>query len=433
MNSANRNQLPACQMSCSNVGAIITDSVGNKCVCKAPEQQTGNQDPISNQAPNAGAGFSCQELQSQYQQCVQLEDAAKTTCDQDKNSSLSTAKSVVSSLGPAANVMGVVNACQKIGQAVAATQAGLAAFKTDCEEAQSKCLDSCGNILNQINSKCGLGNDPNTTAAIRKNSADEVGAHIQSCQSLTQKTMEAESAIGSLINSARQASNCSSDAGGGMQAAIPTMDCSNPQIAATDLVCICSRTPQDTRCAGVSGKLGFGGTRNSPLGGATLSNPSGKIDASGLDLSSSTNAASLGAAGKVDGEIPGGRQGGAGLGDSGGSLAGGAGVGGAGVATGSDPSDKTHINAGFLGSGGASGSGYYGSGGTGGANYNSNVNNGYQKYNGGFDPSKYLPGKYDPKRSIAGAVGADGLTGPNSMIWDKISNRYRSKMSSMRP
>lgn len=370
-------------------------------------------------------GFSCSALQSQYQQCVQEVQSATNICDQDKNSSLGSAKSVVSSLGTAGNVMGVVNACDKIGQAVTAAQAGFAAFKTDCEAAQTKCLDSCQNILKQINSSC-MGATVADTEIIQKNSANAVGSNIESCQKLAQKTMEAETAIAMTLKSAMQASNCSKDAGGTGQNQVVATDCSNPQIAATDLVCVCSKNPQDQRCSNVSSKLGFSGNRNMA---ATNLNSNSPANIGDMSLEDSTNMASLGKGEKVTGEDPGGKMGGSGVGDDGGVSPNGMSAGN--TQYGEDPSGKTNINNGFIGNSGSGGSSFYGGSGGGGRSY-PGVNDGFQR-GANVDYSKFMPGKYDPKRNIAGAIGAGGLTGPNSMIWDKISNRYRMKMSSLRP
>ena len=129
-------------------------------------------------------------------------------------------------------------------------------------------------------------------------------------------------------------------------------------------------------------------------------------------------------------------KGGAGHGGGGNGGAGGGGPAGAQKGAGGG----TGLNAGILngwngGRGGAGGWG--GAGGSGwadgknGAAGNGNGRNPYMtvdKNGNPVDLRQFLPGqKLDATRGIAGISGPDGITGPNSSLWDKVRVRYNAQ------
>jgi hypothetical protein len=54
--------------------------------------------------------------------------------------------------------------------------------------------------------------------------------------------------------------------------------------------------------------------------------------------------------------------------------------------------------------------------------------------NAAVDLKKFLPGgQMDPARGIAGISGPDGITGPNSNLWEKVNIRYQEFSANLLP
>jgi hypothetical protein len=95
---------------------------------------------------------------------------------------------------------------------------------------------------------------------------------------------------------------------------------------------------------------------------------------------------------------------------------------------------KAGILSGYYGGtgGGGFGSGSGSSGGSGYSGYRPGGVGGPGK--SGLDLKQFLPGgANDPARGIAGISGPDGITGPNSDIWQKVNTRYFSVSPSLLP
>lgn len=214
---------------------------------------------------------------------------------------------------------------------------------------------------------------------------------------------------------------------------VAATDCSNPQTAATSAVCACSADPTSTACRTLS--QNSSGSSSS----ASLSNLAGTGGASILANSSGSNAilplgpdgspldpasAKKGAEGVTGAAVPG-FSGGSGLGS---------------IAPQKSAPDGTIRRGSRLSADILTGTrGFSSISNSLGRNFGGEANNQEAKVyeglrGGGPDLRKFLPGAaLDPKRGIAGASGPDGLTGPHSDLFGKITNRYHIIESSLLP
>lgn len=405
-------------------------------VCKPKSQSSVDSAAVDN------CGYNFQKVLTE---CQMQSDKAQASCDSAQNSEMNsvsdTASQVALMLGQQA-ASSITAACSKMATLSQAANAALAGYRSSCgasiESGKSSCSEAISYIQQNGNSCVTAGMPSAHVSAF----LDEAKKAYDATTTLTSKMEEAGQAMRNYANTAANATQCNNQT----SASVPDLcalypnspgcnngvvDCNNPSMA-TNKVCVCAKTPSDPMC--VSAKSG-GGSMNggttdfsSRLGDGSSGNGLDSLTGDIPGLGIEQGKANKSAANSVDGKQGGGA--GIGGGDDGGGGIGGGGGGGHGA------EDPLQVNAGFYGGGagggGAYGGGLPGSGGGAGGGYGAG---GVGAKPGGPDLRAFLPGgKFAPgQRGLAGAAGADGITGPHSNIWQKIQNRYQSMSPTLLP
>lgn len=389
------------------------------------------------------------EFSNMINQCAESSQAAAASCEEKNDSGLN---SVASQASQVTLLLGqqtsssITAACSQMAGLSAAANAALAAFRLRCKSAQTKCVSSCEQSIQfiQKNFAACYGGGADISGAVEhyQSSANQ---YLNTCRGLDSKVTEANQAIQNYASTAANASQCAALSSGTTPALCATnpnypgcsaaaaVDCSNPQVAATNKVCICSKNPMDPSCSsaqkvGGSGVTVGGGSidSSSRLAPRADSSANGLLDGDIPDLPGiAQGKPNSGGGESIDGQQGSGSPVGGGSGGSGG----GANPGGGGAVAGDG---STAVNGGFYGGGGAR----FGSGGSVGGRVGGGIYGGKPGVAGpqGPDLRKFLPGgQFDPRRAVSGMGGPDGITGPHSNIWHKIKNRYRVMSPSLLP
>lgn len=436
------------------------------------QQQNQNQNHNQNQGTNQNA--QCQvQFQQMYQQCTTAIEDTSNTCDEKNDAGMN---SVSASASQIALMMGqqtaasIQAACSKMADISQAANGAVAAYRLMCSNSIKSCRSTCADLVNyaKANSTCFSGSSAVTLAPSVSAEVQQVANQLRNqnglamtssaealagrCNNYDAKLNEAQQAINNYGLTAANASQCAELSKGTTTAPVPEfckanptyagcnpaapVDCSNPQMATTNKVCVCSVNPNDPMCSN-SQKVAGDGTNTSLI-------------------NSSSRVATAGGAEEITGDLPGlpsiahGKLPGGGSGDSVdgqqgvGSPVGGSGSGSGGLAgkntgagEGATAANAEGVLGGTYGGGGGSyrGMGVGGSGEGGGSARGVAANTPGVPGQGGPDLRQFLPGgKYDPRsRGIAGASGPDGITGPHSNIWQKIQNRYQVVRPSLMP
>jgi hypothetical protein len=376
------------------------------------------------------------------QACQDATDKATADCNFEGNPDVQGVMGLAGQLKSAFDQMVSANpqlACSKLAQLSGAASAASGAFNTACSASYSKCQSACQSDLDSAKAAESSGFLPagsDAVADIRKN--------IRRCQSVASSLSGAANNIAQFAQVNQAMSYCQSQTGDSWAehcrttptdpycaTAKSSTDCTDPTTAATNRICICQRNPNDPKCGnanlnnmaskatdgtdGAAGKLdSFGGPSGDFASGINDSGTPNPVQPAGGSLS-------LGGSGGKGGGISGG-GGNSGRGGAGGSAAGGT------------PGLNTKIVSGY-GVGGRGGSGFSGAGGSAAGGTPGGGGGGYaMNAKPGVDLKQFLPGgQKDPARGLAGVSGPDGITGPNSNIWQKISARYFSVSPSLLP
>lgn len=383
-----------------------------------------------------------QEYTQLQQACATELQETSYTCDEKNDSGMNSVTDTASQLALALGQQtssSIMAACSKMAGVAQAANAALAAYRLNCSSAINSCRSACSQVKQYVqnNSHCLVSAMASSSYSSLIESAD---GEAQKCTAFENKTNQAQQAIQNYGATSANAAQCAALTSGDPAtlaaycAKNPTQlvcqtaqaaDCSNPQVAATNKICICAKNPNDPACLRAQKA-----TDPNAIGGAIDSSSRLANKASGDYGGDIPNLPSImpGKPGSGGGESIDGSQGGAGVGGGGG----GSGAGGDGG--GASAAERTaNINGGFYG-GGGNRFGYGGSAGGGGAA----GGRGYAVSPGrntasGPDLRKFLPGgQYDPRRA-AGVSGPDGITGPHSNIWQKVQNRYRVMSPSLLP
>ncbi|UOE99927.1 hypothetical protein [Bdellovibrio reynosensis] len=401
--------------------------------------------PVPAAAPRAP---TCKEQFTKLlEECTTQLESTAYSCDEKNDQGMS---SVADSASQLALMMGqqtsasVQAACSGMANISQAANAAVAAYRINCSSEISTCKTVCSKAKAFVaaNARC-LGADGQHVLSAFNAQAE---GEAKKCDAFTAKMEQANQAIQNYGNTSANASQCEELTSGDATptpefcAANPSypsctnlaaVDCNDPTMASTNKVCICAKTPNDPACF------------NAQKAGSTLS-----AQAGGLDASSRLNAekgegslfdgADLGGLPSIaQGSFtPGGGEGVDGQQGSGNPVSGGSGgsAGGANSGEGSGGLEETStdVNGGFYGGGGAQ----FGSGGSSGSGDGDRgvAAVGPGGAPGGPDLRKFLPGgQFDPRKGVSGMNGRDGITGPNSDIWQKVQNRYRVMAPSLLP
>lgn len=416
-----------------------------------PQPDSGSNEqagaPAESLENSAEARACREELQQKTDKCEEESRSAIYRCDEKNDSGMSSAAQSAAQLAVLAGQKAVadINAsCMNMATLSQGANSAVEAFKGACTSSQSTCTSSCGEVTSFIEQRSGVC-FPHLNGAERENALvpfrEAATSGIQSCERLQGKIADSDKLLQSLALTVASAAQCYDKTYGGTSAelkaicvanpnyagcqAATTVDCSKPEHATSNKICICAKNPTDPSCLNLA-KAGSGAllgavdsssrlpSAASSFGGDLPSLPG--ISQGKLNAGSSSDA--------VDGKQGGGAQ----LGG----LGGGSGGSGAEGASGQAGSEDVKVLGGFYGSGGSS-SGYARAFGS--VSQGSGVGaSAGARTSTGPDLKKFLPGgQYDPRRSAAGVSGPDGITGPHSNIWQKIQNRYQSLGASFMP
>lgn len=343
--------------------------------------------------------------------------------------------------------------CGKMGEVSQTIDLAVGAYDTYCTAAYSDCDNACTTeidgltaAINQAGSNLAEVNrlkvEQESIKDIHrkcKKLSSNVGGVFQNISSFT--AIEMAKSQYCKDQGAALAALCKAQPSNALCQTAGNTDCSNPTTAANNIVCICQVNKADPRCtgqalAGLSSNLGSAsgagsGASDSSLGGSGLDDFGGAGSGFGLG---GDPVAGVGPHDGSSGPPSSKGQPGRGSMDLGGNGNSPAGKNNAAVVGGGqDPTNAKILNGyGVGGNTGARG-GYYGSG----SGANLPGPNGYSNGKPGAVPvdlRKFLPGgKMDPTRGLAGISGPDGITGPNTDIWDKIKLRYYNLQPSLLP
>lgn len=411
-----------------------------------PNDSNGNSSEDSYASPQSECMSHYESLMSA---CRAKIEETSHSCDEKNDSGMNSIMGQASQLTLAlgqSTASSIQKSCSDTAALMQGANAALAAYRSTCDSAISDCNSACGEVKKFVvaeNSCMSVGaHDMSSVSTDMTQAADN---SIQRCNSFESKVSDANQAIQNFAQTMGNAANCQTATAGapvlgsvqklcasqpnypGCNPAAP-VDCSKPELATTNKVCICSKNPNDPACLGpqkVGDGNGFGPNLDT---GARLS----KTDPSGFggDLPN-LPLPDQGNVNATPGKPIDGHQGGnaaLGGGDSG-SGGGPAGSGG----SSSHGTDGSPSGSGFYG--GSGGSGMYGSGGSeGGAGGRYAASAGSTGKPNNPDLRQFLPGgKFDPKRGISGMTGPDGITGPHTDIWQKVQNRYQVMSPSLLP
>lgn len=434
----------SCEANCQapNYCRIRSISEANVYICAPPAQD----DPPEEAA--TGDGSCTPEYHRLLQACRDSVEETRNSCDEKQDQGMN---SVNNSASQVALMMGqqgassIQAACSKMAGLTQAANAALAAYQLNCSNSISNCNAACTQAKNfaQRNASClttaGTQNPTMHVEALVATAEED----LRKCEGFRANVAQANQAIQNYIGTSANASQCAAlnDGTGALPAicqsnpsfpgcsAANPVDCTKPEFATTNKVCICSKNPNDPSCAtalkaggsvlGASASGIDSSTRMGDRAGATGGFGEGDIpNTPGIEHGTADRSASSAVDGQQGNGSPLSGSG------SGGGGAGGGGRGGSGNQA--DPAAQG--SGGFYGGSG----GRFGGGGSGGGS------EGYRGYGVapdgkpfggnpmGPDLRKFLPGgQFDPKRGLSGVSGPDGITGPNSNIWQKIQNRYQ--------
>jgi hypothetical protein len=392
--------------------------------------QGGSCDVRSSNNVNAdGAPADGVTTTSSAELCQQAVDNAVMTCDPNKSADVGAVMQMATGAQQAlaaATGASIAAACGTLGKVSAAASTATAAYKGYCSYAYSKCQQVCNNALS----------DPK---AVQDKAA--VTKLLRQCNGMQQNIAEASTAVMGLIGAklnmeqcAKMTTDCTLNPTA--PTCVASTDCTNATTAATNIVCICQSNPADSRCGNSDSSSlpgGFtGGANLASTGGSTVDGSLGQFPfGSDGGMGSTYNPTANPSQQQPEQNLAQGMQGGHNLGSTGSVNNAYTPPGAAGSAAG-----KANILSGYYGggSGGGFGSGSGSSGSGGGYGYNGGYRAGTLGQQNGLDLKQFLPGgAKDPARGIAGISGPDGITGPNSDIWQKVNTRYFSVSPSLLP
>lgn len=442
---------PSCAGACQNGYAQVYINGQCQCPSSNPNQQEND--------------FSCVDrLVSLRNKCLQEIQSASQTCDDKQDTGLNSISNQASQIALAMGQQtssSVHAACSQMAQFSQAANAALAAYRLNCSTSVSSCVSACDQAVRfaEQNGNCvsspqvnidlpGVSNSTrNAIESMRTSSYNEMKDLRRSCDNFSTKINEANQAIANYASTSANSSQCANLTDGTgtppddfcktnpKSPSCLKADCTNPQIAATNVICICTSTPNDPRCNDRNQNYaspGVGDSFQADYGSIDRAISSNDSDFSG-DVPNVPNIAMGDAPGSAGISLDG-SQGSSPVSAMGG-AGGGSGRGSPERAGGDASGISKDINGGFYG--GGSGGGIPGNGSSAGGSYSGRENP------RSFDPTapgkpdlrQFLPGGMnDPRsRKLAGDSSPHGISGPHSNIWKNIQNRYRIVSPTLMP
>lgn len=416
----------------------------------------GEEDPIIAEQDSNVVGELPADQNQMIEACRYSTQDAIKMCNTEEDSGLRQATQMGSQLAAQMGMQaganagaGVQGSCGGMGKVLTFANGALLAYNATCTTKYMNCSKVCKMSTEEFN--VWAQQEATRTGGVNQVTIEEGRRKLREyraqCNNLSNALQSATQNLMGLMGSMAQANACKNQAQNPMEEWCranptsplcgngdggPVADCSNPQFAASNQVCICQANPFDPRCGG---GLGTGSGSGSSLG------RNGEGAGGGADTDGSLGLFEGGAGGGAGANVPpvqgnnnavdpSGRGSSGGVsgraGDTGGGQAGAkAGAGGGGF--------NTKIIGGYGGGGRGGGGGFFGGGsGSGGSGGGGGFGGSAAKSN--VDLKQFLPGgAKDPRRGVAGIVGPDGMTGPNSDLWKKVKEQYYKKKPTFLP
>lgn len=216
--------------------------------------QTGN-------LPATPAGPTCsQRLNQLLSTCTSKTQEATNSCDESNNSGMAQAQQAAVVLGQQVS-SSVQAACSSMGKISQAANAATAAYQMSCSNSVGNCTSACQDVVSYYNSTKGCASENNGVAIM---SLESIQSEKKSCTDLKAKADTAQQAMNNFLQTTLQAQNCANESSGTSAAVTPelcaanpnlagctaagTVDCTKPELANTNKVCICSKNPNDPQC-----------------------------------------------------------------------------------------------------------------------------------------------------------------------------------------
>lgn len=373
-------------------------------------QLKGNNNQAGSMSPNCD-----QQYEALKSKCDEEVKGAATSCDQD-NETMKEASTVINVVG-AGSLASLKLACSKIGKISMIANGALATWQGACGVAQGSCSTSCSQALDYLKDNNSLGCilEPSTKMQYRTEQLSIVKSNHRICEGYKQRIADAAKSSLAAIAQAQTAKKMCDDVNDGKELdeckknpksplCVDTQKCSNPDYAASNVVCKCLANPTAKECQTLSSNSTSKPNTSSglPNGGSGANGAGGGVTIPDKGLNENSNPSPFGGNGgpnQVSLPDLGGQKGNAGIGGGAGAGSGANGNGGPkGLNMGSgaaDAKDNTKINSGYYGGGGSMNSGFYGGGSGNQNNYGSNSGPGRQPSSPAskpFNPSKYLVG-----------------------------------------
>lgn len=391
--------------------------------------------------------------------CLNEVAKASTACDFTKNQKLNSAAgfaqqavlAVSQLLNNKAKSATLAGQCDGVAQSAASVSLALGAFTTYCSVQYLQCQTACERSSKEMSDiTSGNGSAATLDGIDISQRARDVGEAKGDCAKLQNNIAAAKNQFSKYLELKNSMANCKSLTANSLEAkckANPSdamcallgsngdpNDCNSPAGKANQ-VCICQANPNLPSCGGQLAATGGGGKSNYNDGlDGVDSNLAGNFGADSLGGGNYGDPIPMGAISPTGGGSQHAAQGGSGGGRGG--FGGGSGAPKVPGAKGGVPGGGSGLNTKIL-SGFASAQGGAGGYRPGGGGYDSpttGAGGATGSGNAAVDLKKFLPGgQMDPARGIAGISGPDGLTGPNSNLWEKVNIRYQEFSAKLLP
>lgn len=422
-----------------------------------PRATAESTTPAANNT-TTGSVDPCSQLIDQIKACVDTSKTAEeSSCNPQANGQMTSVMGMAKTMtnqASMATAASIEAACSQMGSLAAMANEALLGFEAYCQISQTDCSNACqqaDSMVKSYQTTCqsqGVTIDTSGLASSKRscaragNALADAGVQMQNMMAQKMNSQQCKNLAGNSMDA-----YCKANPGNILCANAKNVNCSDPAVASSNTVCICNTNPRDPRCS-QAGIAAAGVNTVSPNGGSSSSSSaSSKLAGGGPNFNlGGTDGGDIFGAGAGPSGPNGGPGGGpAGRGanrniNGGGDAAHTAGAKGQGAGGSAGNAFNTKVNGGYYGGGGGGGfsSGGSSAGGVGSGGYNKGyVIGGPGKLNGQqlgkIDLRQFLPGgRMDPSRGLAGIAGPDGITGPNSDIWQKVNNRYQAVSASLK-
>ncbi len=393
--------------------------------------------------------------------CLNEVAKASTACDFAKNDKLNSSagmaqmavlkiSEMLSDKAKQANLNGQ---CDGVSQAASSVSLALGAFTSYCSVQFLQCQSACDRSAKEmadLAANAGTGGVVDVADGVTYDQRNEFVSEAKAeCAKLQLNIAAAKNQFSKYVDLQNSMATCKNMTANSLEAKCKANpndamcsllanngdpnDC-NSVAGKSNQVCICQANPNLPSCGGSQFAAGGAGKSNYNDGADGVDPGLGNFGGDGLGGGAYGDNIPPGSFSPTGGGGPSR----AGQGGSSGGHGGGGGGGGGGnpktAGKGGAPAGSglnTKILSGFASATGAAG-GYRPSGG----GYNSPSTSGGvgAPSNAAVDLKKFLPGgQMDPARGIAGISGPDGITGPNTNLWEKVNIRYQEFSAKLMP